>query len=62
MSWELMAGSESAKEALYLSNFFGELGFGSGSPVQLSMDNKSAIDLAYNPEHHSRTKHIERRH
>ena len=26
------------------------------------MDNKSAIDLAYNPEHHSRTKHIERRH
>ena len=26
------------------------------------MDNKFAIDLAYNPEHHSRTKHIARRH
>ena len=26
------------------------------------MDNKAAIDLAYNPEHHQRTKHIERRH
>eukprot|EP00965_Chrysotila_dentata_P002598 84930-Pleurochrysis_carterae.AAC.1 len=26
------------------------------------MDNKSAIDLAYNPEHHQRTKHIDRRH
>ena len=26
------------------------------------MDNKSAIDLAYNPEHHQRTKHIARRH
>eukprot|EP00965_Chrysotila_dentata_P080917 2670793-Pleurochrysis_carterae.AAC.1 len=26
------------------------------------MDNKSAIDLAYNPEHHQRTKHIHRRH
>eukprot|EP00965_Chrysotila_dentata_P036781 1223936-Pleurochrysis_carterae.AAC.1 len=25
------------------------------------MDNTSAIDLAYNPEHHSRTKHIDRR-
>ena len=26
------------------------------------MDNKGAVDLAYNPEHHQRTKHIERRH
>ena len=28
----------------------------------LLVDNKAAIDLAYNPEHHSKTKHIERRH
>eukprot|EP00965_Chrysotila_dentata_P091459 3019953-Pleurochrysis_carterae.AAC.2 len=26
------------------------------------MDNKSAIDLAYNPEHHQRTKHTDQRH
>ena len=26
------------------------------------MDNTGARDLAYNPEHHARTKHIERRH
>ena len=26
------------------------------------MDNKSAIDVAYNPEHHTRMKHVERRH
>eukprot|EP00965_Chrysotila_dentata_P072226 2387174-Pleurochrysis_carterae.AAC.1 len=26
------------------------------------MDNMSAIDLADNPEHHARTKHIDRRH
>eukprot|EP00965_Chrysotila_dentata_P157812 5213379-Pleurochrysis_carterae.AAC.1 len=26
------------------------------------MDNKSAIDLAYNPEHHQRSKDIDRRH
>ena len=31
-------------------------------PPPLRMDNKSAIDLAYNPEHHARTKHIDRRH
>ena len=26
------------------------------------MDNQAARDLAYNPEHHKRTKHIDRRH
>eukprot|EP00965_Chrysotila_dentata_P083002 2738318-Pleurochrysis_carterae.AAC.2 len=26
------------------------------------MDNTSAIDFAYNPKHHQRTKHINRRH
>ena len=26
------------------------------------MDNKAARDPAYNPEHHQKTKHIERRH
>ena len=28
----------------------------------LSTDNKGAHDLSYNPEHHDRTKHIDRRH
>ena len=28
----------------------------------MSTDNQAARDLAYNPEHHSRTKHIQRRH
>ena len=26
------------------------------------VDNKAAIDVAYNPEHHGRVKHVERRH
>ena len=26
------------------------------------MDNSGAIDLSYNPEHHARTKHIDRKH
>ena len=57
-----MAGSEAAKEAIYLSAFLRELGFDMSEPPPLWMDNKSAIDLAYNPEHHARTKHIDRRH
>ena len=57
-----MAGSEASKEASYLSNFLGELGFGPTSPVELKMDNTAASDLAYNLEHHSKTKHIDRRH
>ena len=73
---EIVAGTEAAKEAVYLSNFLQELGLGHTapppvhlcenssyhSPVPVKMDNKSAIDLAYNPEHHAKTKHIERKH
>ena len=57
-----MAGSEAAKEAIYLSNYLSELGFDAAEPAPLRMDNRSAIDLSYNPEHHARTKHIDRRH
>ena len=59
---EIMAGSEAAKEALYLSAFLRELGHGSDEPVELGMDNQAAIAISYNPEFHSRTKHIDRRH
>ena len=30
--------------------------------TELHVDNQAARDLAYNPEHHKRTKHIDRRH
>ena len=30
--------------------------------IELGVDNQSAIAVAYNPEHHARVKHIERRH
>ena len=66
---EIMAGSEAAKEAMYLHSFLQEFGFdvtGAPSvnlkdvspyrdPVSIRLDNKSAIDLAYNPEHHAKT-------
>ena len=59
---EIVAASEAAKEAVYLKAFLSELGLGQKSPVSLAVDNQSAINVAYNPEHHSRVKHIERRH
>ena len=59
---EIMAASEASKEAMYLKRFAEELELVHGSPIELFEDNKGARDLAYNPEHHSRTKHIDRRH
>ena len=59
---ELMALSEAAKEALYLKDFLEELELDDGKPLSLGCDNQAAGDLAYNPEHHQRTKHIARRH
>ena len=57
-----MAASDAAKEAVYLGAFLLELGEGSDDPISLSVDNTAARDLAYNPQHHERTKHIARRH
>ena len=59
---EIMAASEASKETLHLRNLLGELGVKVDEPTHLSCDNKSAIAVAYNPEHHNRMKHVERRH
>ena len=59
---EIMAASEAAKSTSYYRQLFEELGFAAPGPTTIYMDNKAAIDLAYNPEHHRRTKHITRRH
>ena len=59
---EIVAASEATKEATYLRSFLSELGMGSDEPTPLSMDNQAGRDLAYNPQHHPRTKHIDRRH
>ena len=57
-----MAATEAAKELVYFRELVKDLGFPPTGPSELSGDNKAAIDLAYNPEHHNRTKHILRRH
>ena len=57
-----MALSEGAKEGVYLADFLAELGYPAKAPLQLATDNSGARDLSYNPEHHYRVKHVERRH
>ena len=59
---ELMAGSLAATEAVHLGRLGTALGVSNGEPVDLFMDNQSAIAIAYNPEMHNKTKHIARRH
>ena len=59
---EIIAASEASKEAIYLKRFAQEMDLADDSPIALSEDNKGARDLAYNPEHHARSKHIDRRH
>ena len=59
---ELVAASEACKEAVLIDAYLTELGESNGEPAAFHVDNKGARDLAYNPEHHQRVKHIERRH
>ena len=59
---EVVAASEAAKEAISLQSFLTELSEADSAPVRLAVDNQSAIAVSYNPEHHSRMKHVERRH
>ena len=59
---ELMAASLAATEAVHLKAFLEELKEAGDAPVSLACDNTAARDTAYNPEHHQKVKHIERRH
>ena len=59
---EIMAVSEAAKEAIHLRALYNELAQCEAKPSRLHLHCKAAIDTAYNPEHHSKLKHVERRH
>eukprot|EP00965_Chrysotila_dentata_P206915 6183820-Pleurochrysis_carterae.AAC.4 len=49
---EIIAALEATKKAVYLRTLFEDLELAPNEPTPLSLDNKSAIDLAYSPEHH----------
>lgn len=60
---EIVALSESAKDVVYMRKLIADVTQTKfDGPTDLMTDNVAARDLAYNPEHHRRTKHVERRH
>ena len=59
---EIIALSEAAKDVVYLRKLVAGLGAPEPSPTSLSTDSQSARDVSYNPEHHDRMKHVQRRH
>ncbi|BBH02590.1 HXXXD-type acyl-transferase family protein [Prunus dulcis] len=46
-------------ELLWIKRLLTELGFKPEKPMELHCDKKLAIDIAYNPVQHDRTKHVE---
>ena len=58
---EYIALSDCSKQAIWLRSFESELGFSTGMPLPLCVDNQGAIFLAVNPAHDRRTKHIDLR-
>jgi len=54
-----MAASEAACKAIWLRRLLEELGYEQRELMNLNIDNRGAKELAENPEHHQRTKHID---
>lgn len=60
---EYMALTDAARECIWWRSIMKELGFiDSSSPKAIHYDNKGAGELAMNPCHHSRSKHIDVKH
>ena len=59
---EIIALSEAAKDMVYLRKLVRGLGEPEPGPSVLATDSQSARDVSYNPEHHDRMKHVQRRH
>jgi hypothetical protein len=60
---EIIALSEAAKDMVYFRKLFRGIDASLvPGATDLFTDNTAARDLSYNPEHHARTKHVERRH
>ena len=53
---------EILKDVVYLRKLVGGLGAPEPDPTKLATDSKSARDVSYNPEHHDKMKHVQRRH
>ena len=47
---------------VYFRKLVAGLGAPEASPSSLATDSQSARDVSYNPQHHDRMKHVQRRH
>lgn len=58
---EYISAVSAGQEIIWLRNLFTELGYDLTSPSTLFIDNRSTVDVAKNPEHHGRVKHMDLR-
>lgn len=56
---EYVALSEAAREAMWLYQLYGELGYPQTDPILILGDNNGSIAMAKNPEFHKRSKHVD---
>ncbi len=59
MESKYIAARDSSREAVWLRRLTATIGAVQQSPTNLYCDNKSAIVITHNLEHHSRSKHID---
>jgi hypothetical protein len=58
---EFISAVSAGQEMVWMRSFLGELGYAFDAPSLLLVDNQSAIQVALNPEHHGRMKHLDLR-
>ncbi|KAJ3473937.1 hypothetical protein NLI96_g12743 [Meripilus lineatus] len=58
---EYVSAVSAGSEAIWIRQLLTELGYEPSGPITLHMDNQSAIQIARNPEHHGRMKHLDLR-
>jgi hypothetical protein len=59
MEAEYIALSEATREARWLRNLFGELGFAQALLTKILGDNEGSITISKNPQFHKQAKHYE---
>ena len=55
---EYIALSDAGREACWLRNLYGELGFPQLAPTTIKGDNEGSVVLTQNPQFHQHSKHI----
>jgi hypothetical protein len=56
---EFIPAVSAGQESIWMGQFLAELGYDTSGAAPLLMDNQSAIQVARNPKHHRRMKHLD---